>query len=396
MTLIARKHSSVKQERLRRFVAEHVDALEPGLQIVEAGLRLGRTVVDLVAADARQTLVLISVGTMATERMLIGILDAYIWCLQFPDGLRRLCPDAPIAFTRPPRLVVVAEEVPEAFMELVGCLSFEVECHELAREPKGDVDTPAAAVEAPVPEALVAASPAPDPTPATPVAPMAGDEPVPVVEPTALEISPDPVVAAAAAATPVDSEAEGSSPEPGRDVEPAVTAVSAEPADRPGDESRSGVAPTPSAGGPGSHPHPGPIPAAPSPFSRNGRRIAPAVGRPTAGLGSPAANGAPAAGDRRESAGRVGGRGYVFAQAVRQPQPAGGAPATDEGQSGGEPRAAANPTPPPAAEAAATPEAKPESRETPRRPAAPDSLNFSSSGVSRQWQEFLARLANAQ
>ncbi|HXG03129.1 MAG TPA: hypothetical protein VNO23_06945, partial [Candidatus Binatia bacterium] len=164
MTLIARKPSSAKQERLRRFVAQHADALEPGLQIIEAGLRLGRMGVDLVAADARQTLVLIGVASVATDKMLVGMLDAYIWCLQFPDGLRRLCPDAPIAFTRPPRLVIVAEEVPESFMDLVGCLSFEVECHELATGAAREAAPPPAAVA----ELPAAERPTPAPVLSTP------------------------------------------------------------------------------------------------------------------------------------------------------------------------------------------------------------------------------------
>lgn len=385
MTVIARKHSSVKQERLRRFVAEHLDALEPGLRIVEPGLRLGRMVVDLVAADARQTLVLIGVGTVATEKMLIGMLDAYIWCLQFPDGLRRLCPDAPIAFTRPPRLVIVAEQVPEAFMELVGCLSFEIECHELAGGPNRDADASATPAEPPAAEALVGAPPASDPGPATPAPTITTDGAARLAAGAATEVSGPSAVGVAPATPPLDQDA-GPTAEPAA-VEAEMTVAAAGTEDAGTKPAETSTADS-SGGSPVQVPT---TPTAPSPFSRNGRRIA-APERAGVELGSPTASGTPSAGERRESVGRPG-RGYAFAQAVRQPHPAEKQPAP-HGAPGGEPATAGGPTPTP--EAVPAPERRPEGREAPPRPAVVDSLTFPSSGVSRQWQEFLARLASAQ
>jgi len=133
MTLIAKKvHGSVP-ERLRRFVAEHLEALEPGLSVLETSLRLGRSTVDVVAVDGKQTLVLVAVADVADVTMLISTLDAYIWCLAFPDNMRRLYPNAAIAATRPPRVVFVAAQIPAAFLELVERLSvINPECHELA------------------------------------------------------------------------------------------------------------------------------------------------------------------------------------------------------------------------------------------------------------------------
>jgi hypothetical protein len=387
MTLIARKHSSVKQERLRRFVAEHIDALEPGLRIIEAGLRVGRMVVDLVAADTRQTLVLIGVGSVATEKMLIGMLDACIWCLQFPDGLRRLCPEAPIAFTRPPRLVVVAEEVPESFMDLVGCLSFEVECHELAREPGREADAATRpAVGSPGAEALGATPAAPDPSPGTPITPAAADVPVTLPTSAALEATPPPAVGASEAA-PVEPEAVPvTGPGPLEAAAP-VAAGSAEAGDGKAAGAPLEVAAEPTAAlEPAGSPPPDRIPT-PSPFSRNGRRIA-SVGRVAVEHATAPANGTPAPGERPDSAGRAAGRGYVFAQAVRQPQPPSTVSAADAKSPGDSPTVA---SPTPTGQAAA-----PEANSEGRGPAVLDSLKLSSTGVSRQWQEFLARLANAQ
>ncbi|HXG16145.1 MAG TPA: hypothetical protein VNK50_07850 [Calidithermus sp.] len=384
MTLIARKSSSAKQDRLRRFVAQHIGALEPGLQVVEAGLRLGRMVVDLVAADSRQTLVLIAVGPVATDRMLIGMLDAYIWCLQFPDGLRRLCPEAPITFTRPPRLVVVAEEVPESFMDLVGCLSLEVECHELAREaspepavpPASHTDVPssdAPMTGSPLSADAVAAAAADRPGPATPMTHPTLDA-APVVTPAATQpATGDDALPGAAdrkpeaetAVEPAETTATPAHGEPGvvaADKAPSV------PGQAVAEEVRPAEAPTPAASA---------LP--PSPFARNGRRPSPPPGVPR-----PAAvNG---------GLGEAGRRGYAFAQAARQPHvaepvpsdmPAGEPEKTDHARAAMNGAAGSANAHPPAAPSGVQPEPGLEPL-------------LSSSGVSRQWQEFLARLASAQ
>ncbi len=388
MTLIARKSSSAKQDRLRRFVAQHIGALEPGLQIVEAGLRLGRMVVDLVAADSRQTLVLIAVGPVATDRMLIGMLDAYIWCLQFPDGLRRLCPEAPITFTRPPRLVVVAEEVPESFMDLVGSLSLEVECHELAREaspepavpPASHADVPssdAPTTGSPLSADAVAAAAAAPPGPATPVTHPTLDHPTldaaPVVTPAATQPATGDALPGAAdrkpeaetAVEPAETTATPAHGEPGvvaADKAPAVAGPAV------AEEVRPAEAPTPAASA---------LP--PSPFARNGRRPSSPPGVPRPG----AFNGGP---------GEAGRRGYAFAQAARQPHVAEPVPSdmpTGEPEKTDHARPATN-------GAAGSANAHPPAEPSGAQPGPGLEPLLSSSGVSRQWQEFLARLASAQ
>jgi hypothetical protein len=133
MALMARRVQGGAPEQLRHFVAENLEALEPGLRVLETSLRLGRSTVDVVAVDGKQTLVLVSVAEVAAVTTMISALDAYIWCLAFPDNVRRLYPDAAIATARPPRLVFVAAKVPPAFLELLDRVSvIDPECHELA------------------------------------------------------------------------------------------------------------------------------------------------------------------------------------------------------------------------------------------------------------------------
>lgn len=152
MRRIARKTEAGEVERMRALVAERVPAIEPGLAVLESGLRLGRTTIDLVALDAKQTLVLIAVGGVADHKLLLSTLDAYIWCLQYPDNLRRLYPSAGIAEGRPPRIMFLAERVPDDFVAWLDELTLvHAECVEIGqlRSNASDVmpfpATPAAA-----------------------------------------------------------------------------------------------------------------------------------------------------------------------------------------------------------------------------------------------------------
>jgi hypothetical protein len=162
MALITKKVQGGVPERLRRFVAENLEALEPNLSVLETSLRLGQSTVDVVAVDGKQTLVLVAVAEVADAAMLISTLDAFIWCLAFPDNVRRLYPDVTIAATRPPRVVFVATRMPAAFLDLVERLSvINPECHELAAVPDDDQGTPI--VDTTVADATPAAQPTDEP-----------------------------------------------------------------------------------------------------------------------------------------------------------------------------------------------------------------------------------------
>ena len=154
MALKAKKAQGNGPERLRRFVAQNLESLEPDLRVLETALRLGRSTVDVVAVDDKQTLVLVAVAEVADVTMLISALDAYIWCLAFPDNIRRLYPEAAIVAARPPRIVFVASQVPPAFLELAERLSVVTpECHEMA------VDGEPAIEDEPEPVGVAAAEP---------------------------------------------------------------------------------------------------------------------------------------------------------------------------------------------------------------------------------------------
>lgn len=136
MAPIGKKSREAASEQLRGFVAANLETLEPGLKVLDTSLTLGRSTVDVVAVDHKQTLVLVAVAEVADVPMLVTALDAYIWCLAFPERMRQLYPDADIATTRPPRLVFVAARMPGAFLDLVERLSvINLECHELAEAP---------------------------------------------------------------------------------------------------------------------------------------------------------------------------------------------------------------------------------------------------------------------
>jgi hypothetical protein len=195
MALIARKLQGAAQDRIRSFVAQHAQALEPGLSVLETSLRLGRGTIDVIALDAKQTLVLVVAGEVADEKMLISTLDAYIWCLTFPDNLRRLYPTAPIALTRPPRLIFVAERVPDSFLELVERLSVvNVECQELSIPGAAPAEGP---VMIPHELPLAPMAPVAPPVPVAPSAPVVPLVPVmpvtPVIAAPVVPVSPVPM-----------------------------------------------------------------------------------------------------------------------------------------------------------------------------------------------------------
>lgn len=106
-------------KELRDLVAEHADGLEPGLRVLDRGLSFGGAGVDLVALDATDTLVLGVLGFQADDEMLLRALDAYSWCLEYPEEVRRLVPTLPARATRAPRILFVAEHLPEAFLRKI-------------------------------------------------------------------------------------------------------------------------------------------------------------------------------------------------------------------------------------------------------------------------------------
>ena len=225
---------------LERLVADNIDGVEPGLKVVDSRLLLGQAAVDLVGLDSKDSLVLIALDFSADDGLLLRVMDAYSWCLEYPDTLRRLYPMAQ-ATSRPPRILFVVEKMTDAFLRRVKQLSFlEIDCFEfrylevngasvvyfdlVERLRKSVVDAPS--------EVAAPAAARPDPVVPSPVVPRVEHRVELRVEPRIeqrieprVESPVEPAKPALAWATRVESREPVSEP---RRVEP-VKAVVAEP-----------------------------------------------------------------------------------------------------------------------------------------------------------------------
>src|SRR6267142_5756701 len=115
---------------LGTLVGENADAIEPGLQILASSLNLGRTSVDLAAIDRAHTPVLIALALTADDALLLKALEAYAWCLEYPESVQRLAPGN-VELAWPPRIVFVAERLLESFVRKMRLLNFSsVDCFE--------------------------------------------------------------------------------------------------------------------------------------------------------------------------------------------------------------------------------------------------------------------------
>src|SRR5215510_12550620 len=123
MTLTFKRREVSDLQHLRTLVSDNVDAMEPGLKIVASNLNLGRTNVELAALDARNFPILFVLGLTADDAMLVRALEAYAWCLEYPESVQRLVP-ANLQLGWPPRIVFVAERLLEAFTRKMRLLNF--------------------------------------------------------------------------------------------------------------------------------------------------------------------------------------------------------------------------------------------------------------------------------
>lgn len=116
---------------LEKLVAENVEGIEPGLKVIDSRLLLGHAAIDLVGLDAKGSLVLIALDFTADEGLLLRVMDAYSWCLEYPDTIRRLYPTAQVSAGRPPRILFIVERLTDPFMRRIKQLSFlEIDCLE--------------------------------------------------------------------------------------------------------------------------------------------------------------------------------------------------------------------------------------------------------------------------
>jgi hypothetical protein len=130
MRLTFKRREVSDLQHLGTLVADNADAMEPGLKILASNLNLGRTNVELAAIDAEHIPVLFVLGLTADDAMLVRALEAYAWCLEYPESVQRLVP-ANVRAGWPPRIVFVAERLLEAFVRKMRLLNFSsVDCFE--------------------------------------------------------------------------------------------------------------------------------------------------------------------------------------------------------------------------------------------------------------------------
>ncbi|HXU88466.1 MAG TPA: hypothetical protein VFQ62_06405 [Methylomirabilota bacterium] len=131
MSLVVKKRDLSDPAQLQALIVEHLDDLEGGLALLDSRLLLGQVAIDAVAVDADGALVLITLGLVADEEMLLKAVDAYSWCLEYPEVIRRLYPNLPSSAAHPPRVMFIVERMPDAFHRKIKQLGFaEVDCIE--------------------------------------------------------------------------------------------------------------------------------------------------------------------------------------------------------------------------------------------------------------------------
>jgi hypothetical protein len=199
---------------LQELVADHIETIEPGLRLLGSRVALGGATIDLLTVDSDATPTLIALGFTGDDQMLLRALEAYSWCLEYPDALGRLYPAERLS-TAAPRVFFIAERLNDAFLRKIRHLRFSrVNCLEfyfglqfkLVEELSGTDDAPerrgtqvaepprAAVAPAPIPSAPprpeVAAARRPVPPEAPRTEPVAPRSEPPRVEPRRREEAP--------------------------------------------------------------------------------------------------------------------------------------------------------------------------------------------------------------
>ena len=131
MKTAVRKVEVADIEKLHALVIENAEGMEPGLTVLDYRLLLGHATIDAVARDVSGSLVLMAIGFTADEEMLLKAVEAYSWCLEYPDSIRRLYNGVELSDARPPRLIFVIERMPDSFHRKMKQLGFpDVDCIE--------------------------------------------------------------------------------------------------------------------------------------------------------------------------------------------------------------------------------------------------------------------------
>src|SRR5207249_493723 len=131
MKLTFRRREVKDLSQLQTLVTEHAEAIESGFRVLAGTVSFGRSTVELVGLDGRGTPALVALGLTGDDAMLFRIVEAYAWSLEYPESVRRLIPAEGGADGWPPRVVFIAERLPESFLRKIRLLTFPaVNCFE--------------------------------------------------------------------------------------------------------------------------------------------------------------------------------------------------------------------------------------------------------------------------
>src|SRR3989441_12182843 len=131
MKLTFRRREVKDLSQLQPLVTEHAEAIESGFRVLAGTVGFGRSTVELVGLDGRGTPALVALGLTGDDAMLFRIVEAYAWSLEYPESVRRLMPAEGGADGWPPRVVFIAERLPESFLRKIRLLTFPaVNCFE--------------------------------------------------------------------------------------------------------------------------------------------------------------------------------------------------------------------------------------------------------------------------
>ena len=131
MKLVATKLDIETVGNMSKLVIENIDAIARDLTVLDSRLLLGNANVDVVALDGTGALVLVAIDRTSDEQLLLKAVEAYSWCLEYPEAVRRLYPAADVSVSRPPRVMFVVERMSDSFHRKVKQLGFpEVDCVE--------------------------------------------------------------------------------------------------------------------------------------------------------------------------------------------------------------------------------------------------------------------------
>src|SRR3989442_784658 len=169
MKLTFRKHEVKDLSQLQALVAENAEAVEPGFRVLSTTVNFGRSTVELVGVDRRKTPAILGLGFTGADTMLFRRVEAYAWTLEYPESVRRLMPGGDSAGGWPPRVVFIAERLPESFLRKIRLLAFPavncfeyrcVEVNEATGSYRDPVDGAATEPARATPPATAAAAPA--------------------------------------------------------------------------------------------------------------------------------------------------------------------------------------------------------------------------------------------